>query len=337
MNKEEKNLVLDQAKLYLEGHSLREVAQMTNQSATTVRRNFLVKLSEDESLYKQVLQKMQENQPLSIKNPEITKRVLNACHLLLDQNMTVAEIAKALNATQMEIYRDLTKRIYDYHEIDPDAITEEMLDSISITLKNHSKNNSPFLNVDTTILEKMYPTEERRYHFIARCILNFKFTIDTACSIFKIEKNELDRKLEFHESKVSQSLNYHLFHSPFDQDSAKSEFITYFNKLKQAYLNRDIEAFKKQVQELNDSDAIKIKKEHEKNHRRSDEEILIILNYQLKYAISSTAIEKIFSIKRAMYKDRVEALADRYPLLVSNFHYLSDFFNYRNIELGSRR
>lgn len=139
-----RELVLLQAKLYYyEGKSLREIAELTGQSHVTVKRNFDVRLKDYSfDLYDKIQEKLLENQPDSIEDENVCKRILTAYHLLVAEDKTIDEIASILNSTYFIIYRDLTKRLQMINKISPKLVTEEMLANVELTFKRHSNENA---------------------------------------------------------------------------------------------------------------------------------------------------------------------------------------------------
>ena len=57
----------------------------------------------------------------------------------------------------------------------------------------------------------------------------------------------------------------------------------------------------------------------------TDEEILTILKFQIKYMISTHQIERIFGISKSNYKKRVKRMQTEHEKLVSDFEYIADF------------
>lgn len=76
------------------------------------------------------------------------------------------------------------------------------------------------------------------------------------------------------------------------------------------------------------------KKTRFKRKKLSDEQILAILKYQIKYMLETKSIAGIFNIDRGTYSSRVRNLGQEYADLISDFDYLSDF--YHNASLASR-
>lgn len=143
-----KELVISQAKMYLGGgKSLREIAELTNQSHVTVKRNFDVRLKDyDLNLYLMVQEKLVENRAETVEDEKISERVLAAYKLLVNENKTIIEIAEELGATEFIIYRDLTKRLSMMVKIAPQLVTVEMVENVKNVLRQHSLDNSLMMN-----------------------------------------------------------------------------------------------------------------------------------------------------------------------------------------------
>lgn len=79
-----------------------------------------------------------------------------------------------------------------------------------------------------------------------------------------------------------------------------------------------------------------IKKRKNGVNRLSEEDVLIILKYQLKYLLSTAKIEKIFQVHHSSYIPRVQSLREKYPVLVSQYEALTEI-NYKNyLQKGGR-
>lgn len=146
-NDDEKELVLRQTKMYLEGgKSLREIAKETGQSHVTVRRNLLVKLKEyNRALALEAVEKLESNTEKTVNDEEISKRVLEAYDLLVNKNMTIVQIAEALGSTEFTIYRDLKRRLPMMMKLFPKIVKQEMVDNVEKILAQHSIDNSPII------------------------------------------------------------------------------------------------------------------------------------------------------------------------------------------------
>lgn len=331
MNEEEKALVLKQANLYLEGYSLREVAALTGQSHVTVRRNFQEKLKEVGHIYVQVMAKMQDNLPESIKNKDVMKRVLEAYDLCVNHNMTVLEIAEKLGTTEMVIYRDLTKRLKQYHEIDSYTVNREMIEKVALSLKNHSISNSPFLanknDFDPKLLEKIYPTFEKRYAFLSKCVLVFGLNLDALSELLQIDGKTLYNNFLKCNLRNINSVTFVLYHGFQTKEKSQERFREFFASLSTAIMKKDMNKAQELINTLGDTKAINVKAKHAKKENLTNEDILVILKYQLKYCCSTETVCSSFKMSKNNYIKRVMELEDQYPEYINNFYYLEDYYN----------
>ena len=83
-----------------------------------------------------VQEKLEMKRPKKIEEDlKAQERIAKAISLLLDQDMTVLQIALELNSTEMTIYRDLTVRINQL------PISNEIKKEVLSHLREHSLNN----------------------------------------------------------------------------------------------------------------------------------------------------------------------------------------------------
>ena len=84
--------------------------------------------------------------------------------------------------------------------------------------------------------------------------------------------------------------------------------------------------FREILEEISDKKALKIaNRDKTKQLTLTDDEILTILKFQIKYMISTHQIERIFGISKSNYKKRVKRLQTEHEKLVSDFEYIADF------------
>ena len=119
--------------------SLRSFANLyCHFSYITLRDKFLKILPDfNYFLYKKIVEKLQTKKTKNINSDsEGIKRVLKAAVMLLEEDLTVVEIADALNSTEMTIYRDLTVRLMQIEDIDIN-LKKQVLEK----LQEHSRAN----------------------------------------------------------------------------------------------------------------------------------------------------------------------------------------------------
>lgn len=340
MSEEEKSYIT-QANLYLEGKSLREIAEISGISHISVGYNLTKKLKEiDLAKYELVMKKINGNKEKSVEDENVRKRVLEAYQLLVTKNYTISEIATKLSTTESIICRDLTYRLKQLNKIAPEIVTDEMVRKSLETLKNHSLVNSPLISKETYVpeqqisiyLNKFFPTKEKRMRFIRECIFTFGLRLNSVARILQLDPDEAKRAILENSNGFYNEILRVFDHSLILEDEAMNNFKTYFNRLVWTVKNKSQKDVSLVLGELSDN-AIKNLKRKE-NVPYTDEQIVIILKFQLKYLLSSTKVSEMVNISAHRYANRVRALQDKYPELVAYFEDLCAF--YKNLEERKR-
>lgn len=180
------------------------------------------------------------------------------------------------------------------------------------------------------MLERMYPTWQKRLDFMARCALTFGLRLDSLATIMGEDAQKL-RNSFIQQTRYSCNLSYLFDHGYVLADEAMANFKEFFARLGNAFLNKDKEEMVKILNEVGDKKAMELRKKIQENpgSKLSEEDLLVMLNYQLKYFLPSEATANFFGINRSNYIRRVLKLEDKYPKLLSNYHYVVDY--YRNL------
>ena len=183
--------------------------------------------------------------------------------------------------------------------------------------------------MEKILLSNIFKKSENQKSFVLETALVFRLKLETLFQIYDIEKiygvstsEELYKKLIDENFWIDFSLNYLFFNDQTDQNLALTEFYNYYNKLMIA-LRMNKTVFKEYLDFLSDKGINAIKKKDNLDLTYPD--YLEILNYQLKYAIPSIAIEKEFGICRSVYQKKVSKLIEQNPELYEKYHSLMDF------------
>lgn len=170
----------------------------------------------------------------------------------------------------------------------------------------------------------MFPKKDERVRFLSSAILTFGLSLDTISSLLEKDPNYFYAYISV-DNPLEASVNKIFNDSLKSQIIAKEKFVDYFNKLEEAH-NNDKEKYRKLLDMLTDKDFKKIKdKLAISRPHLSDEEIVIILKYQLKYMLSNGSVAFILQIDRKNYSNRVKALKDKYPELVDEYEKMMKF------------
>ena len=135
--------IINAAYLYLDGISLRKIAEKLNFSHVTIHYNLTKTLKDlDYELWSNVNEKLYAKKIAnSIDDENVIKRILIAYKLLIANNLTVKEIALSLNESEFTIYRDLTKRLSLLVQKYPDKFSIYMVNDVQRRLTEHSFDN----------------------------------------------------------------------------------------------------------------------------------------------------------------------------------------------------
>lgn len=172
----------------------------------------------------------------------------------------------------------------------------------------------------------MFPTKEKRNIFLSQCILTFGLNLDAISMLTGFDKETLYNELIYRGTKYYESVQRVFKNGMKRQDIAINDFLDFYNRLCQAYEAKDREAISIILHELSDKKAINLAKRPATMKTLTDEQILVILKYQIKYMLSVTQTADIFKLDRHGYAKRVRKLEDDYTNLVSDFNYISDYY-----------
>ena len=175
--------------------------------------------------------------------------------------------------------------------------------------------------------------EKKQYLLLAHMMLTFRTKL---YSVNELLNREIDEKvLKYVNNGVLPALSYLKYSDQTDQEIAKRNFELFYSKLVEADNNKDIKAFNSLIRDVTDYDAKKLKEEHKYGDLLTDDKILIMLRYQLKYALTyhNTAITLGISPKsynddvlkylkeNPEYRDAYEILASRNKQYYLNKYY----------------
>lgn len=174
----------------------------------------------------------------------------------------------------------------------------------------------------------MFPNKERRTEFIVESALTFGLRLETLSEVLGFDEKNLYKELICKNNYKQDSIN-RLFRLGMNvQEEAKENFINFFNSLVDAYKKKDITRYQTTLDILSDNDAICLaNRDTNYNYRLTEEDTLALLKYQLKHSLSVSQMELIFHIYHTTYDKKVNQLAIKYPVLVSQYNALKDKFD----------
>ena len=177
-------------------------------------------------------------------------------------------------------------------------------------------------------LIQLFPNKNKRSNFLIKVILTFGIRLDALSKVLSVDSEKIYRDIYSCGTSYATSLLLVLKKGMKKQDVASAEVQNYFNNLFLAAKKKNVEEIKKIMEVISDKETLELL--NKINNSRyivwKDEEIVIMLKYQIKYMLTSMDIERIFHIENTNYARKVRALPSEYSSLISDFDYLSDLF-----------
>lgn len=175
----------------------------------------------------------------------------------------------------------------------------------------------------------LFPDKDKRIMFLTSAILTFSLRLESICELLKSSPDYFYQKIMAN-NKFNASIYKVFTYSIKDQEKAKMEFINYFNKLEEAHKNKNEKRMKELLEVVSDNSLTKLFEEKKEGKLKSesltDEQIVTIVKYQLKYMLSTIGICKIMDITKNYYTKRVHQLGNEYLALVMDFDTLTDSY-----------
>lgn len=196
------------------------------------------------------------------------------------------------------------------------------------TLINHvylKGEDTLFKGATKLSLNAFYSDKEKQYRFLANAALYFRLHLDTLSTLFQIEEKEiLDNMIRICSSSYD-ALKILFYHDTKDQNVARINFMNYYRELLDAVRNKKLDDKKRLISLIGDSKAINLKKNRCPGDKLSDNDIEILIRYQLKYALTNHDIAYIFEIDRNNYVKRVTKFLSDKDNLRHDYECLMDF------------
>lgn len=338
--KKPNEVIVDQAKLYLSGMSFRKIAEIYRISHVTVRDNLLVKLKKispslrgaDADLYDQVVAASKGNQAKKIDDAEIQSRILQAYDLLVNENLPVKEIAKRLNTTEFIIYRDLTKRLEMLNKLNASLVTPQMLETAAAVLSKHSNDNLIKVQSETmqvppfTIdINRLYKVGEKQVNFLFDLALTFRIKPEVLAPIVNMDTATLLNLFATYKSKTKHALDYLINYDLTNQAEAVQRLQQFYQNLCDAINQKDKAKMQALLEEITDHKAMRLYNEKKKrNYTYTDENLRVIINFQLKYALPTDYVVSKFQTAKGWYQDKVKALIGEDFELYNRYQSIND-------------
>lgn len=257
----------------------------------------------------------------------------------LNTNKSDIEISKATGISSSTVGRRLTNktRILDaFPEVGPEIYEKVMRKRQENKMRGKiiggqtSMLNSTIINSQekgfdgyTKLrLDVLFEKEDNQWVFLMHIALHFRLKLDSLAQLFQLDEKLIVKKFLSLNGGVYNSLLYLFYRDVTDQEVAKEKFINYYRELLTAIKNKSIEeenVLKNQITDYAVGEYIK-------NHQGTltEEEVSVLLDYQLKYALSFDDMIKKFVLDKESYQSKVYEYVIDKPYLKERLDTLID-------------
>ncbi len=254
--------------------------------------------------------------------------VIRVVTLFVKENYTIFQIAEHLNIPTAKVLECLNNRQMLgilYLDSAPKiikTISEKLRDYLIVN--GVVKDYTPALN-----LASFYKEEAKQYTFLRHLALSYRLKLESLVFIFHLSPDVLLENLKKYNPASLKSLQYLFNEDETNQELAISKALNYCKALSYAFRTQNKEAMVDLIHEIDDYyvKLIKMKKNENASLPLTNEEIGVILNYQIKYNVSSSYIAKMFRIDRTNYNRRVTDYTEENPELRDKFANIISYYN----------
>ena len=175
-------------------------------------------------------------------------------------------------------------------------------------------------------LRVMFPNDLKRKQIISLCALTFQLSVESLEELLGIDKEILYNNLAVANGNLGSHIDFIFKHYCETQDVAKEKFIKFYERLLRAFRYRNKKLFIAILSEIDDSYVVNLKNNHKLGSSYTDEEILMIVKYQIKYSLTMQSLLNTFHISKKVYTARLKEILPNYPDLQTKFEFLMDFY-----------
>lgn len=177
------------------------------------------------------------------------------------------------------------------------------------TAENSLDNSVPKLR-----LELFYKDETKQMQFLMHIALTYRAQLPLLSQFLQIPENELlEKMLSTCTAANYKSLKYLFFHDVSDQEVAKANVIEFYRDLILVLKNKDKDMQKLVLARVDDSKAFELIKSRKERETISDEFMLAMVKYQLKYSYSQSMVANIFRVSCRNYQYKLNGFLERHP------------------------
>ena len=181
-------------------------------------------------------------------------------------------------------------------------------------------------------IDKLNPEEKMQYKLLALIALTYRANLQTLSELFKIDAAILYQKINdynYDSNTIPQALKFLFAGDKSDQQQASSKVLAFYLAWNKMNSIEDKEEKEKTRAKL--LNIIKSPKGHDalmklkKEEHLTDTDVLNLLNYQIKYALTFNNINTIIGRSSSFYRERAVRIMEKHPELKERYQVLCDY------------
>ena len=146
---------------------------------------------------------------------------------------------------------------------------------------------------------------KKKWQFLAMLILTFRLHLPELAQILKMDEEELFQMLNEYNPQLKKAFNYLFVGDNYHQDIANQRLINYISEYYDAWKNKDEIRIKELLMYINDTEYNELLKNYHQE-QLTNEQLLILINNQLKYALQVGEVVMPLNISKTKYLDPVK-------------------------------
>jgi len=174
-------------------------------------------------------------------------------------------------------------------------------------------------------LDIFYKTEEKQYVFLRRLALTFRAKLPLLAELLQIPEERLYEGIGRYNPDYIRALSYLFNFDVTDQELAKANLLAYYHELLQATIKHDRDTQVLLINKISDVEIKSVVLKSKSGKRLTNDEYLIVLNYQLKNAVPSRIITEMLGVDKNTYINHVRLLMEEDDSLRFRYERLADF------------
>jgi len=175
-------------------------------------------------------------------------------------------------------------------------------------------------------------TQEKQMNVLKHMILTFRPKLSLLSELFQIEENQLYELIMLYAKDSSESIKYIFEFEYTDQNVAREKIISFYQDLVNAKNSKDKNEISSVWAQIDDSRYERFKNNRQPLSRLCDEDIELVVSYQLKKCCAQEEACKTLGISFSQYKIRLkEIICPGHPLY-NQYEQLAAYKNFKYLK-----